>query len=143
MGEWNIIRKGHEVEDMPQIAGYECLVSIENKCGQIFTTLAFTGYSDYKWYTNNSSYKQEPTGKDNHLHDAWKVLAWMPKPTPYNPYERDIRYVISRLSDKKKQGKKYIELQAAIDEIEDGFVYDHDYQSVREHDSHATFFWEE
>lgn len=137
---WYPIRPNHEAEDMPDIAGYRCLVTVENKFGQISVTTAFTGYSDFKWYACESAYYTDVKLGKNELHPAWRVLAWQEMPESYNPYAFDVRYFIN---DMKARGDDEIKASDVIKRLEDGFICDHEWLTIQEHDKHAEKFWEE
>ena len=136
---WHPIRPMHEAEDMPQIAGYKCLVTIENKYGQISTTTAFTGYGDYKWYACESVYYTDVKSGKNQLHPACRVLAWQEMPEAYNPYAFDVRYFINDIRNRAED----LKASDVIARLEDGFIHDHEWLTIQEHDKHAERFWED
>nr|DAV20230.1 MAG TPA: Protein of unknown function (DUF551) [Caudoviricetes sp.] len=64
-------------ERLPELAGYRCLATIENKYGQRKVADVFTNYGMYGvspfWLSN---------AKEIDL-SVWKVIAWQPLPNPY------------------------------------------------------------
>lgn len=64
-------------ERLPELAGYRCLATIENKYGQRKVADVFTNYGMYGvspfWLSN---------AKEIDL-SGWKVIAWQPLPNPY------------------------------------------------------------
>ena len=110
--------------DEPEYAGLEVLLTVENRFGQISTTTAFQGYGDFKWYTNDRTCMEDPKGGDNHLNHALKPLAWMFKPEPYNPYARDIRYLIEDIERKAEAGAETMTTEEATRMTEELIIND-------------------
>lgn len=107
---WKQVRTGHEIEDEPQAAGCEVLVTVENTFGQISVRTAFTGYGDFKWYTNDRTCMEDARQGNNRLHHAFKVLAWMPKPEAYNPYMLDGRYLLDEVRGRVRTKRSTMEI---------------------------------
>lgn len=70
-------------ERLPELAGYRCLATIENKYGQRKVADVFTNYGMYGvspfWLSN---------AKEIDL-SVWKVIAWQPLPKPYEVEENE------------------------------------------------------
>lgn len=78
MSEWISVK-----DRLPEVAGYECLVSAVNCFGQRFVFTAFTGYGEPGWWTNDKTrMRREIDEADNRLSPVWKVTHWMPLPEP-------------------------------------------------------------
>lgn len=70
-------------ERLPNIAGYECLVTGVNCFGQRFVFTAFTGYGEPGWWTNDKTrMRREIDEADNRLSPVWEITHWMPLPEP-------------------------------------------------------------
>lgn len=123
--EWKPIK---EWTDMPEQAGVPFLATIENGFSQLHVAVLFLGYGDGKIYTCDYNYavgKEEGEKYSNMLSDAWKILAWMPLPDAYNPYEIDVRYLIGELSEKVEANMKTIEIKdRLIPMIESHLLWD-------------------
>ena len=110
-------------KDWPEYAGQPVLVTIENGFDQISVTTAFLGYGDGKWYVPDRQYR-DPDSKTGELSRHWKLLAWMPMPPAYNPYEIDIRYLIKDLENQVKTPRSTIEiLSKLIPLVEDHIIW--------------------
>ena len=144
---WHVLRPGHESEDMPQVAGMECLVTIENIYGQILTTLAFTGYGDFTWYTYvtiyQEQYRENERNGDNRLSKAFRVLAWKPKPEPYNPFMQDIRYTVAAVKKRIKTKQSTMEIvKDILPLLTQNFFYSEG-EEIEKYDSFARKFWKD
>lgn len=126
-----------EWTDLPEYAGMEVDLTVENRFGQIFVTTAFQGYGDFKWHTNNIAFMEDRKSGDNRLSHNWKPLAWRHRPEPYNPYLIDARFLIEKLNDRVKTERSTIEIKKKlIPLVEDHLIHDeapsHFYKQWRE-----------
>ncbi len=126
-----------EWTDLPEHAGIEVDLTVENRFGQIFVTTAFQGYGDFKWHTYNCAFMEDWKSGDNRLSHNWRPLAWRHRPEPYNPYLIDARYLIKDLNELVKTERSTIEIKGKlIPLVEDHLLYNeapgHFYKQWRE-----------
>lgn len=66
----------HEIKnlrDLPEMAGYEVMVSAVNPFGQRSDFPAFQGYGDFKWHTNDITKMQDAKSGNNAVNECWKI----------------------------------------------------------------------
>ena len=68
---------------LPDGAGVAVLVSALNCYNQRAEFIAFQGYGDFKWYTNDLIYisHDEDCKKKNEVSKAWHITHWFPCPS--------------------------------------------------------------
>ena len=73
---WNEIRK----DGLPEMAGYEVMVSAVNPYGQRADFPAFLGYGELKWYTNDGTKMQDRKNGNNAVRECWTITHWTEMP---------------------------------------------------------------
>jgi predicted RNA-binding Zn-ribbon protein involved in translation (DUF1610 family) len=94
----------HEIKnwrDLPEMAGYEVMVSAVNPFGQRSDFPAFQGYGDFKWYTNDSTKMQDAKSGNNAVNECWKITHWTEMP------RYPAKVVLRRVDTNRKTSEKY------------------------------------
>jgi predicted RNA-binding Zn-ribbon protein involved in translation (DUF1610 family) len=94
----------HEIKtvaDLPEMAGFEVMVSAVNPYGQRSDFPAFQGYGDFKWYTRIGSYMQDIESGNNAVSKNFTITHWA-----YLPHFPS-KVVLRRLDTNRSKSEKY------------------------------------
>ena len=67
---------------LPEAAGLPVLVTAVNRFNQNVVFIAFQGYGDFKWYTQDVTKMKRDGSTNNEVGNGWTITHWMEMPEP-------------------------------------------------------------
>lgn len=67
---------------LPEAAGLPVIVTAVNRFNQNDVFIAFQGYGDFKWYTQDVTKMERDGSTNNEVGNGWTITHWMEMPEP-------------------------------------------------------------